>query len=90
MRPKLDWRAVLSAGALCFAYLCAAAMPEAAHAQDTQGTTPTATASKVGVSDRRLNVRAGARAVVRGRISARRLDGGAAGPPQRALGHARS
>ena len=68
MRPKLDWRAVLSAGALCFAYLCAAAMPDAALAQDTQGTTPTATASKVGVSDRRLNVRAGRRAVVRGRI----------------------
>ena len=68
MRPKLDWRAVLSAGALCFAYLCAAAMPDAAHAQDTQGATPTATASSVGVSDRRLNVRAGRRAVVRGRI----------------------
>ena len=68
MRPKLDWRAVLSAGALCFAYLCAAAVPDAARAQDTQGATPTATASSVGVSDRRLNVRAGRRAVVRGRI----------------------
>ena len=68
MRPKLDWRAVLSAGALCFAYTCAAAMPSAASAQDTEGTTPTATASKVGVSDRRLNVRMGRRAVVRGRI----------------------
>jgi rare lipoprotein A (peptidoglycan hydrolase) len=68
LRPKLDWRAVLSGGALCFASLCAAAMPDAASAQDTQGTTPTATASKVGVSDRRLNVRMGRRAVVRGRI----------------------
>ena len=68
MRPKLDWRAVLSGGALCFASLCAVAMPDAARAQDTQGTPPTATASKVGVSDRRLNVRAGRRAVVRGRI----------------------
>ena len=68
MRPKLDWRAVLSGGALCFAYLCVAAMPDAALAQDTQGTTPTATASKVGVSDRRLNVRTGRRAIVRGRI----------------------
>ena len=68
MRPKLDWRAVLSGGALCFAYTCAAAMPSPAFAQDTQGTTPTATASKVGVTDRRLNVRAGRRAVVRGRI----------------------
>ena len=68
MRPKLDWRAVLSAGALCFAYTCAAAMPSPALAQDTQGTTPTASASKVGVSDRRLNVRTGRRAFVRGRI----------------------
>lgn len=79
MRPKLDWRAVLSGGALCFASTCAAAMPTAsagasspapprALAQETQGTTPTATASKVGVSQRRLNVQAGRRAVVRGRI----------------------
>ncbi|MDQ1741339.1 MAG: rare lipoprotein [Pseudonocardiales bacterium] len=67
MRPNLDWRAVLSAGALCFAYVCAAAMPAAAPA-DSQGTTPTATASKVGVSKRRLNVQAGSRAVVRGVI----------------------
>jgi rare lipoprotein A len=68
LRPKLDWRAVLSGGALCFASTCAAAMPTPALAQDTEGTTPTATASKVGVSDRRLNVRMGRRAVVRGRI----------------------
>jgi rare lipoprotein A len=67
LRPNLDWRAVLSAGALCFAYVCAAAMPAAAPA-DSQGTTPTATASKVGVSKRRLNVQAGSRAVVRGVI----------------------
>jgi rare lipoprotein A (peptidoglycan hydrolase) len=68
LRPKLDWRAVLSGGALCFASTCAAATPSPALAQDTEGTTPTASASKVGVSDRRLNVRAGRRAVVRGRI----------------------
>jgi rare lipoprotein A len=68
LRPKLDWRAVLSGGALCFASIGAAAMPTPALAQDTEGTTPTATASKVGVSDRRLNVRMGRRAVVRGRI----------------------
>jgi len=68
LRPKLDWRAVVSGGALCFAYTCAAALPSASFAQDTEGTTPTATASKVGVSDRRLNVRTGRRAVVRGRI----------------------
>jgi rare lipoprotein A len=67
LRPNLDWRAVLSAGALCTAYLCAAAMPAAASA-DSQGTAPTATASKVAVSDRRLNVQAGSRAVVRGVI----------------------
>ncbi len=68
MRPKLDWRAVLSAGALCFAYTCAAAMPPAALADDPQGTAPTATASKVGVSGARMNVRAGRRTVVRGVI----------------------
>ena len=79
MRPNLDWRAVLSGGALFLAYLCAVAMPPAsasasspasprAFADDSQGTTPTATASKVGVSDRRLNVQAGSRAVVRGVI----------------------
>ena len=69
MRPKLDWRAVVTGGALCFAYTCAAAMPPRPRfAQDTEGTTPTATASKVGVTDRRLNVQAGRRAVVRGRI----------------------
>jgi rare lipoprotein A len=67
LRPNLDWRAVLSGGALCIAYLSAAAMPSAASA-DAQGTPPTATASKVGVSDRRLNVKAGSRAVVRGVI----------------------
>jgi hypothetical protein len=71
LRPNLDWRAVLSGGALCFAYACAAAMPDPALADDTQGTptstTPTATVSKVAVSGRRLNVRMGRRAVVRGR-----------------------
>jgi rare lipoprotein A len=67
LRPNLDWRAGLFAGALCIAYLCAAAMPSAASA-DSQGTPPTATASTVGVSDRRLNVQAGSRAVVRGVI----------------------
>ena len=67
MRPKLDWRAAVSGGALCLAYTCAAAVPAAAPADETQGT-PTATASKVAVSDRRMNVRTGRRAVVRGRI----------------------
>lgn len=71
MRPKLDWRAALSGAALCFSYVCAAAVPPSAFS-DSPGTstttTPTATASKVGVSDRRMNVRMGRRAVVRGVI----------------------
>ena len=67
MRPKLDWRAVLSGGSLCFAYACAAAVPTPALADDFQGTTATATASEVAVSDRRLSVRTGRHAVVRGR-----------------------
>ena len=67
MRPKLDWRAVQTGGALCLAYACAAAVPTTAPG-DTHGTTPTAAAAKVAVSDRRLNVRMGRRAVVRGMI----------------------
>ena len=67
MRPKLDWRAAVTGGALCLAYTCAAAVPSAAPADETQGT-PTATASTVAVSERRMNVRMGRRAVVRGRI----------------------
>jgi rare lipoprotein A len=68
LRPKLDWRAVLSGGMLSLAYLCAVAVPSPALADDSQGTIPTATASKVGVSGRRMNVQAGSRAVVRGVI----------------------
>ncbi len=74
MRPKLDWRAAVSGGALCLAYVCAAALPAVsagasppASADETQGT-PTATASKVDVSKRHLNVRLGRRAIVRGHI----------------------
>jgi rare lipoprotein A (peptidoglycan hydrolase) len=67
LRPKLDWRAALSGGALCFAYACAAAVPSAAPADTPQGT-PVATALKVAVSQRRMNVRMGRRAVVRGRL----------------------
>ena len=67
MRPKLDWRAAVTGGALCLAYTCAAAVPSAAPADETQGT-PTATASNVAVSDRRMNVRTGRRAIVRGVI----------------------
>jgi rare lipoprotein A len=67
LRPKLDWRAAVTGGALCLAYICAAAVPSAAPATETQGT-PTATASTVAVSDRRMNVRTGRHAIVRGRI----------------------
>ena len=67
LRPKLDWRAAVSGGALCLAYACAAAVPAAAPADETQGT-PIATVSKVDVSKRQLNVRLGRRAVVRGHI----------------------
>jgi rare lipoprotein A len=72
LRPKLDWRAALTGAALCFAYVCATSVPTTAFSADSEGTTttttPTATASKVAVSDRRINVRAGRRAVVRGVI----------------------
>ena len=67
MRPKLDWRAAATGGALCLAYTCAAAVPAAAPAAETQGT-PTATAAKLDVSKRKLNVRSGRRAVVRGTL----------------------
>jgi rare lipoprotein A (peptidoglycan hydrolase) len=68
LRPKLDWRAAVLGGALCLAYACAAVVPAAAPAQETQGTPPTATASKVDVSARKMNVRMGRPTVVRGRI----------------------
>jgi rare lipoprotein A len=68
LRPKLDWRAAVTGGALCLAYACAAVVPPAAPADTPHGTTPTATASKVGVTKRHLNVRMGRRAVVRGVI----------------------
>ena len=66
LRPKLDWRAAVSGGALCLASACAAAVPAPAPAQNQS--TPTATASKVGVSKRQLNVRTGRRVGVRGHI----------------------
>jgi rare lipoprotein A len=67
LRPKLDWRAAVSGGALCIAYACAAAVPAPAPADTSKGT-PVATASKVGVTHRHLNVKMGRRAVVRGTI----------------------
>ena len=67
MRPKLDWRAAVCGGALVIAYACAAAVPAPAPA-DTSQNTPNATASKVGVTHRQLNVKLGRRAEVRGAI----------------------
>ena len=90
LRPKLDWRAVLSGGALCFAYTCAAAMPGArARTRHPGHHTHRHGLEGRGDASRRLNVRTGRRAVVRGRHPARRLDGRAADPPRRPLGHAR-
>jgi len=57
----------MTGGALCLAYLCAAVVPSAASADETKGI-PTATASTVGVSGSRMNVRTGRPVVVRGRI----------------------
>jgi rare lipoprotein A len=67
LRPKLDWRAAVCGGALVIAYACAAAVPAPAPADTSQGT-PAATASKVGVTHRQLNVKLGRRAEVRGAI----------------------
>jgi len=61
-------RAGLFAGALFLAYSGAAVVSPQAHSQDTQGTTPTAGAATVAVGQRRLNVRAGSRVLVTGRI----------------------
>ena len=68
MRPKLDWRAVFPPARSVSPIPARPPCPRPRSHEDTEGTTPTATASKVGVSDRRLNVRTGRRAVVRGRI----------------------
>jgi rare lipoprotein A len=69
LRPKFASRAAPMAGALCLASGCAAALvPTAARSQETQGTNQTAGIARVAVSDRRLNVRAGSRAVVTGTV----------------------
>ena len=66
MRPKFTLHAL--AGVLFMAYLCAAAVPPPASSAETQGTPPTATAARVGVSERRLNIRAGSRVLVTGAV----------------------
>ena len=60
-----------AAGALCFAITCAAAQPALAQSETTE-TTPTATAAAspvIAVGARKLNVRAGRRTAVRGRVA---------------------
>jgi hypothetical protein len=71
MRPRNVARPA-AAGALCFAFSCAAA--QAALAQtDSTTSTPTARAAamtpRIGVRHRKLNLRAGRRAVVAGRVT---------------------
>ena len=61
-------RAGLFAGALLVATTGAAAVSPLAFSQDTQGTTPEAGAAKVAIGQKRLNVRAGSRALVTGTI----------------------
>ena len=61
-------RAGLFAAALCLASTSAAAVSPTAFSQDTQGMAPNAGAAKVAIGQKRLNVRAGSRALVTGRI----------------------
>ncbi|HYM58204.1 MAG TPA: septal ring lytic transglycosylase RlpA family protein [Solirubrobacteraceae bacterium] len=53
---------------LFIAYACAAVVPPPARSADPQGTDPTASAARVGVSERRLNVRSGSRVLVTGAV----------------------
>jgi rare lipoprotein A len=64
LRPKFTLHAV--AGMLSVTYAGAAAVPPPANSADTQGTDPTATAARVGVTERRLDVRSGSPVLVTG------------------------
>jgi rare lipoprotein A len=66
LRPKFTLHAL--AGVLFLAYLCATAVPPFAFSAEPNGTNPTAIAARVGVSERRLNVRAGSRVLVTGSV----------------------
>ena len=70
MRPRTLGRPAV-AGALCFAFTCAGA--QTAHAQsDTSHSIPVAGAAqepRIGVKHRKLNVRAGKRTAVRGKVA---------------------
>jgi rare lipoprotein A (peptidoglycan hydrolase) len=70
MRPRTLVRPA-AAGALCFAFTCAGAQTALAQSDTTQPS-PTAGAAqepRIGVKDRKLNVRAGKRAAVRGKVA---------------------
>ena len=73
MRPRSIARPA-TAGALCFAFICAGAQTALAQSDTVQTTqSPTATAAQeptIGVRERKLDVRAGTRTAVRGRIAA--------------------
>jgi len=66
MRPKFTLHAL--AGVLFIAYACAAVVPPPARSTDPQGTDPTASAARVGISERRLDVRSGSRVLVTGAV----------------------
>jgi len=66
LRPKFTLHAL--AGVLFTACACAAVVPPPAHSADSQGTDPTASAARVGVSERRLDVRSGSPVLVTGAI----------------------
>jgi rare lipoprotein A len=67
LRPSPWQRAVLAAGASMLVTTSAAATVPTAASADTNGTSPTASIARVAVGWRHLNVRAGRRAIVRGR-----------------------
>ncbi len=70
MRPRNVMRPA-AAGALCFAFTCAGAQTALAQT-DTSQSTPTARTAqepRIGVHHRKLNVRAGKRTAVRGKVA---------------------
>jgi rare lipoprotein A len=71
LRPRDLVRPAAAGGALCFAFTCAGAQPALAQS-DTSQSTPTARAAqepRIAVKHRKLNVRAGRRAAVRGKVA---------------------
>jgi rare lipoprotein A len=67
LRPRPMSRAAVTAGALCLATTGATGTPAAAQT-DSQGATPRASVAAVGVSKKRLHVRAGRRVAVVGAV----------------------